>query len=104
MLHPYRINVENFKWEENSPKFDKSFTRNCNKTSDKGYIPEVDSKHLKELHKAHYNLSFLPEGLKVGKCNKFACNLHTKEKLRRAYENFESGTRSCITIRKKCRG
>ena len=47
--------------------------------SDKGYILEVDVKYLKNLHDLHSDLPFLPERMKIDKCNKLACNLYDKK-------------------------
>ena len=38
--------------------------------SDKGYIPEEDVKYPKNLYDLHSDLPFLPEKMKINKCNK----------------------------------
>ena len=62
-------------------KIDEDFIRNYDKDSDKRYILEVDVKHPKNLHSLHSSLPFLPERMKIDKCNKLVCNLYNKKKL-----------------------
>ena len=45
---------------------------------DKGYILEVDVAYSKDLHDLHRDLPFLPERMKINKCNKLVCNLYDK--------------------------
>ena len=40
---------------------------------------DIDIEHSKELHELHGDLLFLPERMKINKCNKLVCNLHDKE-------------------------
>ena len=40
----------------------------------------MDVKYLKRLHKLHSDLTFLPERMKIDKCNKLVCNLSNKKK------------------------
>ena len=55
------------------------FIWNYNKDSDKGYILEVDVEYPKILHDLHSDLPFLPEKMKIGKCNKLVCSLYDKK-------------------------
>ena len=48
--------------------------------NDKGYTLEVDVKYPKRLHELHSDLPFLPERMKIDKCNKLVCNLFNKKK------------------------
>ena len=64
---------------EDLSKIDEDFIKNYNKDSDKGYILEVDVEYPKNLHDLHSDLPFLPEGMKIDKCNKVVCNLHDKK-------------------------
>ena len=59
-------------------KFNKDFIKNCDEDSDKGYIFEVDVEYPKNLHDLHSDLPFLPERIKINKCNKLVCNLYDK--------------------------
>ena len=45
-----------------------------------GYIFEVDVRYLKRLNDLHSDLPFLPERMKIDKCNKLVCNLFNKKK------------------------
>ena len=60
-------------------KIDEDFIKNYDKDSDKGYILEVDVKYPKKLHDLHRYLPFLPERMKIDKCNKHVCNLYDKK-------------------------
>ena len=60
-------------------KFNEDFINNYGEDSDKGYILEVDVNYPKNLHGLHEHLPFLPERMKIGKCNKLACNLNDKK-------------------------
>ena len=59
-------------------KFNEDFMENYDEDSDKGYISEVDVEYPKYLHDFHSDLRFLPERLKIDKCNKIVCNLYDK--------------------------
>ena len=71
--------VDGFDWIKDMSKIDEDFIRNYDKDSDKRYILEVDVKHPKKLHSLHSNLPFLPERMKIDKCNKLVCNLYYKK-------------------------
>ena len=72
-----KVPVRNFKWIEKDDisKFIKDYDEN----SDKGYILEVDVEYPKNLHKLHSDLPFLPERMKINKCDKLVCNVRDKE-------------------------
>ena len=53
----------------------KTFLKNYDENSDKGYIFEVDVKYPKNLHDLLSDLPFLPERTKI---NKLVRNLHDK--------------------------
>ena len=59
-------------------KFNEAFIKHYDKDSDKGYIFEVDVEYPKNLHDLHSDLPFLPERMKINKCNKLVCNLYDK--------------------------
>ena len=60
-------------------KIDEDFIKNYDKGCDKVYILEVDVKYPKNLHGLHSDLSFLPERIKIDKCNKLVRNLYDKK-------------------------
>ena len=62
--------VNSFKWKQNMLKFNEEFIRNYDEDSNKVYILEVDVEHPKDLHDLHSDLPFLPERMKINKCNK----------------------------------
>ena len=72
--------VKGFEWLEDLSKIDEDFIKNYNKDSNKGYILEVDVEYPKNLHDLHNDLSFLPERMKIDKCNKLVRNLYDKKK------------------------
>ena len=51
--------------------------KNCDNNTDTGYVLEVDAE--KSLHKLHSDLPFLPERMKINKCNKLLCSVQDKE-------------------------
>ena len=72
--------VDGFARIKDLSKIDEDFIKNYDKDSDKGYILEVDVKNPKTLHDLHSDLPFLPEIMKIDKCNKLVCNLYDKKK------------------------
>ena len=73
------ISVDSFEWMEDLSKIDEDFIKNYDENSDKGYILEVDVDFPKNLHDLHSDLPFLPERMKIDKCNKLVCNLYDKK-------------------------
>ena len=59
-------------------KFNEDFIKNYDEESDEGYILQVDIEYPKNLHDLQSDLSFLPERMKINKCNKLVCNLYDK--------------------------
>ena len=74
--------------EKHISKFNENFIKHYNEDSDKGYILEVDIKYPKNLHNMHVDLPFLPERMKIKKCNKLVCNLYDKKQLCCTCNNF----------------
>ena len=60
--------------EKNVLKFNEDFVRNYVEDIDRGYIFEVDGEYP-----FHSDLTFLPERMKINKCNKLVCNLYDKK-------------------------
>ena len=67
--------------EKNTFEFNENFIKNYNEDSDKGYILEVDAEYPKNLYDLHSDLPFLPEKMKINKCNKLICNPYDKKLL-----------------------
>ena len=71
-----KLPVNEFKWIKDTSSPDKKLNKftnaieNYDEDSDKGYIFEVDVEYSKKLHDLHSNLPFLPERMKINKCNK----------------------------------
>ena len=63
----------------NGFKFGKKVSKIDDEDTDKGYILEVDVKYPKHLQDFHSDLQFLPERMKIDKCNKLVCNLYDKK-------------------------
>ena len=70
---------DDFNWVEDLSKTDEDFIKNYDKNSGKGYILKVDVEYPKNLHDLRSDLPFLPERMKIDKCNKLVCNLHDKK-------------------------
>ena len=77
-----KLPVDGFKWikEDNLSKFNKSFVKNYDENGDKGYILEVDTEYLKNLHNLHSDLPFLPKRKRIEKVKKLVCCIEDKEK------------------------
>ena len=76
---PNPLPVDGFDWIKYLSKTDEDFIKNYDKDSNKGYILEVNVKYPKNLHDLHSDLPFLPERMKIDKCNKLICNLYDKK-------------------------
>ena len=74
-----KISVNDFKWVEDTSKFDEDFIKSYNYVSDEGYFFEVDVEDIKNLHDIHNDLPFLSERIKIEKVEKVVANLHVKE-------------------------
>ena len=57
------------KMEKNMLKLSEDFIKNYDENINKGCILEVDVKYPKNLHDSHSDLPFLPERMKIPKCN-----------------------------------
>ena len=76
-----KLPFNGFGWIKDLSKIDEYFIKNYNKDSDKGYILDVDVEYPKNLHDLHSDLPFLPERIKINKCNKLVCNLYDKKSM-----------------------
>ena len=74
-----KLPVNEFKWTD-SDEINEEFIKNYNENDNKGYILEVDVRYPKRLHELHSDLPFLPERMKIDKCNKLVCNLFNKKR------------------------
>ena len=72
------MSVDCFEWEEKLSKFNSNFIKNYDKESNIGYIFEVDLDYPKNLYDLHSDLPFLPQRIKIYKCDKLMCNLYDK--------------------------
>ena len=72
--------VDGFKWKTVMSTFDKKFMENYDENSNKGYTLEVDIEYPKNLHDLHIDLTFLPERMKINKCNKLVCTIFDKKR------------------------
>ena len=64
--------------EKKMSKFNENFIKNYDEFTKKGYFLEVDIEYPKDLHELPGDLPFLPERMKINKCNKLVCNLYDK--------------------------
>ena len=71
--------VDGFDWVKNLSKINEDFIKNYDEDNDKGYILKLDTEYSKNLHDLHSDLPFLPERMKIDKCNKLVCNLYDKK-------------------------
>ena len=74
-----KLPIRDFKWLDNLSMFTEEFIKNYDGNGDKGYILDADVEYLKKLHSVHSDLPFLPERMKINKCEKLACNICNKE-------------------------
>ena len=68
--------LDGSKWKKNMLKLNEDFIKNYDEDSDKGL--ELDVEYPKNLYDLHSDLPFLPERMKINKCNKLVCNLYDK--------------------------
>ena len=74
-----KLPVRGFKWLDNLSMVTEEFIKNCDENNDKGYILDIDVEYPKTLHRVHSDLPFLPERMKINKCEKLVCNIRSKE-------------------------
>ena len=76
-----KLPVGGFKWVKNASRIDKDFIKNYDEDGDVGFFLKIDIEYPKELHDLHSDLSFLPERMKINKCNKLVCNWYDKKSM-----------------------
>ena len=69
-----KLPVDGFKWVDDLSIFTEDFIKNYDEESDIGYLFVVDVEYPKNLHMLHSDLPFLPERMKINKCDKLVCN------------------------------
>ena len=74
-----KLTVNGFKFVGKVSKIDEDFIKNYDEDTHEGYILEVNFEYPKNLHDLRSDLLFLPERMKIDKCNKFVCNLYDKK-------------------------
>ena len=74
-----KLPVNGFKWVNKLLKFIESFIKDCNENSNRGYFLEVDVEYPNKLFNLHKYFRFLPDKMKIEKCNKLACDIQDKE-------------------------
>ena len=72
-----KLPVDCFEWEKPS-KFTSDFIKNDDEKSSTGYVFDVDIDYPKNLHDVYSDLPFLPQRMKINKCDKLICNLFDK--------------------------
>ena len=75
------LSANDFKWIETNAlsTFNENAINNYDENSDTGYILEIDIEYPKELFNKHKDLPFIPERMKINKCNKLVCTSYDKE-------------------------
>ena len=75
-----KLPMNGFKWVNDIFEINEKFVKSYNKSSDKGYILEIDLDYPSKLHKLHSDMQFLPERMIIDKTKKLVCNnLHDKK-------------------------
>ena len=76
---PKKLRARGFKRLDNLSMFTEEFIKNYDENGYKRYILEVDVEYPKKLRSLHSDLPFLPERMKINKCEKLFCNIRNKE-------------------------
>ena len=74
-----KLPVDEFKWIDDLSILTEDFIKNYDEEGDTGYLFVVDVQYPKNLHMLHSDLPFLPERMKINKCDKLVCDLNDKE-------------------------
>ena len=73
-----RLPVNGFRWIKTLSRFNADNIKNQN--SDKGYTLEDGVDYFEHLHNLHDDLPFVPDRMKINKCQKLVCNICNKDK------------------------
>ena len=84
---------------ENTSKYNEKFIKNYDEDRDRGYILEEDFEYPKNLHDLHSDLPFLPERIRISKCNKLVSSLYDKNKCC-THNNTKTSTKPWTSIKK----
>ena len=79
MGNAQKLPVGGFYWVKHVSMIDRKFIEDYCNNSDIGYILKVDIEYRKELHDLYSDLPFLPERIKINKCNKLVYTLYDKK-------------------------
>ena len=76
-----KLPVNGFEWVKVISSLNKKpqLIKNYDEDRDKRYILKVDVEYPKDLHDLHNDLPFLPERMRIEKCNKLVFNLYDKK-------------------------
>ena len=74
-----KLPVRGFKWLDNLSMFTEELIKKYDENVDKRYILEVHVEYPEKLRSVHSDLPFLPERMKINKCEKLVCNTGNKE-------------------------
>ena len=74
-----KLPVNGFKWKRDISMFNEEFIKSYHQISNEGHVLKIDVKYPKYLHDLHSDLTFLPERIKIYKCNKFVYNLYDRK-------------------------
>ena len=83
-----KLPVRDFKWLDNLSMFTEELIKNYDENGDKGYILEVHVEYPKKLRSVHSDLPFLPERMKINKCEKLVCNTRKENYEENYKENY----------------
>ena len=71
--------VGSFKWVKSVSIIGEEFIKKYDNDCEFGFILKVDIEYPNKLHEQLSDLLFLPEKIKINKCNKLVCTLHNKK-------------------------
>ena len=74
-----KLPVNAFKWIKKVSKIDEDFIKKYDEDGNNDYFFKKDIEYPRELHNLHSDLPFLPERMKVNKCNNLVCKLYDKK-------------------------